>query len=108
MPRATHVWRSNSGFFSCHSSGNHKAIFAACGFEVKTYRYYKTETNALDYEGMLEDLKGCPKHAVVVLHTCAHNPTGVDPTPEQWSGIVAALKVGHWGGVISVSQLADI
>ena len=24
---------------------------------------------------------------MVLLHACAHNPTGVDPTPEQWKGI---------------------
>ena len=27
-----------------------------------------------------------------MLHACAHNPTGVDPTHEQWVAISAALK----------------
>ena len=27
-----------------------------------------------------------------MLHACAHNPTGVDPTQEQWQAISAALK----------------
>ena len=27
-----------------------------------------------------------------MLHACAHNPTGVDPTEEQWAKIVDAIK----------------
>ena len=26
----------------------------------------------------------------MLLHACAHNPTGVDPTHEQWRSILAA------------------
>ena len=28
-----------------------------------------------------------PENSIVLLHACAHNPTGVDPTPEQWTEI---------------------
>jgi hypothetical protein len=35
-------------------------------------------------QGLVEDLSAAPEGSVVVLHACAHNPTGVDPTPEQW------------------------
>jgi aspartate aminotransferase len=34
-----------------------------------------------------------PEHAVILLQACAHNPTGVDPTPEQWREISKAVKV---------------
>jgi aspartate aminotransferase len=27
-----------------------------------------------------------------LLHACAHNPTGVDPTPEQWKELSALIK----------------
>jgi len=37
--------------------------------------------------GMLEDLGAAPPGAIVVLQACAHNPTGVDPTFEQWEKI---------------------
>lgn len=37
--------------------------------------------------GMLEDLCAIPSGAIVVLQACAHNPTGVDPTFEQWEQI---------------------
>jgi len=29
---------------------------------------------------------------VVLLHSCAHNPTGVDPTQEQWKQIAAVIR----------------
>jgi hypothetical protein len=46
-------------------------------------RYYKPETRGLDFEGMMEDIKGAPKGSFFLLHACAHNPTGVDPTKAQ-------------------------
>ena len=27
-------------------------------------------------QGMIEDLKKAPEQAIVLLHACAHNPTG--------------------------------
>jgi aspartate/tyrosine/aromatic aminotransferase len=40
---------------------------------------------------MLEDLRAAPFGSVVVLHACAHNPTGVDPTLDQWRGILGVV-----------------
>ncbi|XP_012503296.1 PREDICTED: aspartate aminotransferase, mitochondrial [Propithecus coquereli] len=41
-------------------------------------------------------LCGCdekiPEQSVLLLHACAHNPTGVDPRPEQWKEIAAVVK----------------
>eukprot|EP00850_Spirogloea_muscicola_P014667 SM000107S14033 [mRNA] locus=s107:11063:15025:- [translate_table: standard] len=67
--------------------GNHNKIFPLGGVEVKHYRYYDPSTRGLDYEGMCSDLESAPSGCIVLLHACAHNPTGVDPTPEQWEGI---------------------
>lgn len=41
---------------------------------------------------MIEDLKSAPQGAVVLLHACAHNPTGVDPSPQQWKGIRSVVQ----------------
>ena len=41
---------------------------------------------------MLEDLRNATPGSVVLLHTCAHNPTGVDPTMAQWREIAAVCK----------------
>ena len=29
---------------------------------------------------------------IILLHACAHNPTGVDPTPEQWKMVSDVIK----------------
>jgi len=72
--------------------GNHTAIFKRAGMEVKTYPYWKEDSRSLDFDGMLGTLKEAPMGSVILLHACAHNPTGVDPTEEQW-GKVADLLI---------------
>jgi len=77
--------------------GNHFPIFQHAGLETQTYRYWDPATLGIDIEGMIEDIKNHPEQAVVVLHSCAHNPTGVDPTTEQWARINDACKeAGHF------------
>lgn len=74
------------------SWANHKAIFTDSGLEVKQYKYYNKETIGLDFDGMIADLKAAPAKSIVLLHACAHNPTGIDPTPEQWKEISQVVK----------------
>ncbi|EHK98439.1 putative Aspartate aminotransferase, mitochondrial [Glarea lozoyensis 74030] len=76
------------------SWANHAAVFKDSGLEVEKYRYYNKDTIGLDFEGMVADIKGAPKGSAFLLHACAHNPTGVDPTPEQWREISDAVKAG--------------
>lgn len=64
--------------------GNHVNIFDTAGLDVRRYRYFDRSTNTLDIEGMVGDLKSAPEKSIVLLHSCAHNPTGCDPTPDQW------------------------
>ncbi|XP_033102887.1 aspartate aminotransferase, cytoplasmic-like [Anneissia japonica] len=72
---------------------NHYGIFQNAHFkEVRTYRYWKKETRALDFEGMMEDIQGAPEGAVVILHACAHNPTGVDLTNDQWKKMAEIIQ----------------
>eukprot|EP00957_Ditylum_brightwellii_P008527 647041-Ditylum_brightwellii.AAC.1 len=74
---------------------NHKNIGEESGLDVKMYRYIDSSmphTPRLDFDGMIEDLKGAPKGSIVVLHLCAHNPTGVDPTLQQWEKIAMVCR----------------
>jgi len=64
--------------------GNHIAVFREAGLDVQRYRYYNPKTNRLDMDGMVEDLRNAPEGSIVLLHACAHNPTGCDPTRDQW------------------------
>jgi len=41
---------------------------------------------------VLADIKAAPQKSVFLFHACAHNPTGVDPTPDQWAVISRAIK----------------
>lgn len=76
------------------SWANHGAVFKDSGLKVEKYRYYNKDTIGLDFDGMVADIKAAPKGSVFLLHACAHNPTGVDPTPEQWKAIEVAIKEG--------------
>ncbi len=66
---------------------NHGTIFAAAGLNCEKYAYRDPKTNGLDFEAMYESIKKIPKGDTILLHGCCHNPTGIDPTPEQWSKI---------------------
>ncbi len=70
---------------------NHRAVFEGSGIEVKSYPYYDAKTGGLRFADMLETLRGLPKHSVVLLHACCHNPTGVDLTPLQWDELIPVL-----------------
>nr|CAD2188035.1 unnamed protein product [Meloidogyne enterolobii] len=72
--------------------GNHLPVFKFAGMEIKRYRYYDPKTCGFDENGCLEDILAIPKGSVILLHACAHNPTGVDPNPEQWIKISEACK----------------
>jgi len=75
---------------------NHKNIFALAGVPWDTYRYFKPETIGLDFEGMVEDIEKAPEGSIILLHGCAHNPTGIDPTKDQWATIADIIeKKGH-------------
>jgi aspartate aminotransferase len=64
---------------------NHPKIFLDAGFkDIRKYRYFDPKTNLVDFDNFFGDLNAAPEQSVVVLHLCAHNPTGADPSPEQW------------------------
>ena len=72
--------------------GNHNQVFSKAGLDVRQYRYFDKKTKGLDINGMIADLEAAPAGAAVLLHTCAHNPTGVDPTEAQWQQIADVCK----------------
>ncbi|XP_023002333.1 aspartate aminotransferase, chloroplastic-like [Cucurbita maxima] len=72
--------------------GNHKNIFNDARVPWSEYRYYDPKTVGLDFDGMISDIKAAPEGSFVLLHGCAHNPTGIDPTPEQWEKIADVIQ----------------
>ena len=71
---------------------NHPAVFAAANLNTESYSYLGDDRTSLNLTAMLDDLKNKTKSGdAVLLHGCCHNPTGIDPTPEQWKEIAAVV-----------------
>ena len=66
---------------------NHAAIFEGAAFKVGHYPYYSEVTGRFDLAGALATLSSLPTGSVILLHPCCHNPTGIDPTPAEWSAL---------------------
>ena len=71
-------------------------MFLDTGFEsYRTHRYWDAERRSLDFDGMIEDLRKVPENSTVLLQACAHNPTGFDPTKDQWRQIADVMEVNY-------------
>ena len=71
---------------------NHSQIFARSGLTLQNYPYYDAQNKALQFDAMMATLKQAPKESVVVLQTACHNPTGIDPSHEQWEALCELIK----------------
>ena len=85
-------FRNSPIYISDHSWPNHHQVLANAGLDVRYYKYYNYNTNALDEENLLKDLAAMPAGSVVLFQTNGHNPTGVEPTPDQWHKIAEVMK----------------
>lgn len=70
----------------------HKHIVKRSHMNFLEYRYYDSSKKCLDLNGMLEDLHSAEKGTIVVLHVCAHNPTGMDPNQSEWNEILKVVE----------------
>ncbi|KAL1997999.1 hypothetical protein VTN02DRAFT_228 [Thermoascus thermophilus] len=84
--------RAKKIYIPTPSWANHTAVFRDSGLEVAQYRYYNKDTIGLDFDNLIADLKAAPNGSIILLHACAHNPTGVDPTEAQWRQISDVMK----------------
>ncbi|GKZ23789.1 hypothetical protein AbraIFM66951_004631 [Aspergillus brasiliensis] len=72
---------------------NHKTIWASVGVPIEEYPYYSADTKGVDLEGMLSVFETTAEERdVVILQACAHNPTGVDLTREQWARVAEVMQ----------------
>ncbi|NRH41544.1 amino acid aminotransferase [Pseudomonas sp. MS15a(2019)] len=85
-------WFPDSGVWvSDPTWDNHLALFAGAGFTVGTYPYCRPASAELAFEAMLGTLSTLPRHGIVLLHPCCHNPTGLDLTNAQWLAVIQVL-----------------
>ena len=71
---------------------NHRALFEGAGFKVNGYPYYDPTTHGVNFAAMSAALEQLPAGSIAVLHACCHNPTGADPTPDEWTRIIEIVR----------------
>ena len=83
---------------------NHPAVFTAAGLTCEPYGYLSADKTSLDFDAMVDDLSNKTKRGdVLLLHACCHNPTGVDPTIDQWKQLAA---LSHEKGLLPLIDFA--
>jgi aspartate aminotransferase len=87
---AKRIWVSNPSW------PNHKSVFNSAGLEVCEYDYYDAQKHSLNFEGLINSLQAAQAGDVVLFHGCCHNPTGIDPTAEQWKTLAEMSLAKGW------------
>jgi len=70
----------------------HAPIFAEAGLEVASFRHFDPKTQALTFDETISALKGASAGDVVLLHGACHNPSGADPTADQWRELTNVIS----------------
>jgi aspartate aminotransferase len=83
-PDAT-VWTTDPAYV------NHRPILTAAGLRVRSFRW-RENANGLDLQAAFEDLEQAAAGDVLVLHGCCHNPSGIDPSLDQWRALSAFCR----------------
>ncbi|MCO4811503.1 MAG: aspartate/tyrosine/aromatic aminotransferase [Gammaproteobacteria bacterium] len=66
---------------------NHIPLLGGAGVTLETYAYYDTDKHVIRIDAMLDALGKADAGDVVLLHACCHNPSGMDPSEEEWKAI---------------------
>lgn len=66
---------------------NHVPLLGSAGLTLKEYPYYDSDRQVIKVNEMLEGLRAAPKGDLVLFHACCHNPSGLDPSEDEWRAI---------------------
>ena len=70
---------------------NHIPLLGGAGVQLKSYPYYDTENHVIKIDDMLAALRTAPAGDIVLLHACCHNPSGLDPSEDDWRAITDVI-----------------
>lgn len=70
---------------------NHPAVFAAAGVQTATFPYFDPATNGLAFDAAIGAIAKMAPGDAILLHGCCHNPSGIDPTADQWTQLADAV-----------------
>ncbi len=82
---AARVWVSEPTW------ANHIPLLGGAGLELATHPYYDPEKHVIKVDEMLDALSKVDKGDIVLLHACCHNPSGVDPSEDEWRAIADVI-----------------
>jgi len=71
---------------------NHEPLVGSSGLRLERYPYFDAARRDVAFDATLDYCGRLPAGAVVLLHACCHNPTGADPTVEQWNALAAVVE----------------
>ncbi len=75
------VWNTDPGYL------NHRPIMEGAGLTVKPFRW-QHKVGVLDIETCFKDLENAKEGDILLLHASCHNPSGVDPSLQQWQQFI--------------------
>jgi aspartate aminotransferase len=76
---------------------NHVPLFDYVGIRARLFDWIDLVTGLLNFDGLVKVLEEAEDSSVVLLQTVAHNPTGVDPTRDQWARLADIFhRKGHF------------
>ncbi|MDJ0793608.1 MAG: amino acid aminotransferase [Woeseiaceae bacterium] len=70
---------------------NHIPLLGGAGLELATHPYYDAKKHVIKVDEMLDTLSKVDKGDIVLLHACCHNPSGVDPSEDEWRAIADVI-----------------
>ena len=88
------IWRANADatiWVTEPTWANHMPLLGGAGLMLKSFPYYDTDTHTIRIDAMLEALRAVPRGDIVLLHACCHNPSGLDPSEDEWRAITEVM-----------------
>jgi len=70
---------------------NHIPLLGGAGLALKPYPYYDTQKHVIDIDAMVAALQTADAGDIVLLHACCHNPSGIDPSEDEWRAIADVI-----------------
>lgn len=74
---------------------NHTQIIEAARITVRRHNWITDDARSLNTSALFDAIAAAKGGDAMILHGACHNPTGIDPTPEQWAEI--AQQMAHRG-----------
>lgn len=71
---------------------NHRLIFSSANLKVEMYPYYNPVTHRLKIDEIYQTIQKMTPGSVILLHASCHNPTGLDPSKEEWKKLSTLIK----------------